>query len=117
MTGHILTPYPGTKLYEKLDKQGRIIDRQWGHYNTAHVVYSPARMTKEQLYEGYIGLYRDFYSYKNILKRIPKNKKQIMPYLLFNFGYRKFGKATSMLRKVGLMRTVGSMASRLAYGI
>ena len=85
MTSHILTPYPGTEVYQRFREQGRIIDEDLSHYNTAHVVFQPSGMTKEELYEGYLQVYREVYSFKNILRRCPKSRKQRMPYFLFNF--------------------------------
>ena len=34
MTAHILTPYPGTALYQRFNQEGRIKDYDWSHYNT-----------------------------------------------------------------------------------
>lgn len=117
MTGHILTPYPGTRFYKKLKKEGRIIDKDCSHYNTSHVVFEPKNMTKEELYKGYLRIYRRFYSIGNIIKRIPKHPRSRIPYLLFNLGYRKFGKLTSQLARFGLMNSIGKLARRLSYGI
>jgi len=117
MTAHILTPYPGTVLYERLKSEGRIIDFDWSRYNTAHVVFEPKNLTREELYNGYLWAYNKFYSLKNILKRIPENHGQRLPYLLFNLGYRKFGKITAQLGRLGLMHSIGKLARRLAYGI
>jgi radical SAM superfamily enzyme YgiQ (UPF0313 family) len=116
MTSHILTPYPGTRLFEIFKNNDRIIDFNWSNYNTANVVFKPKNMTREELYEGYLWIYKEFYSFKNIIKRIPKNR-QIIPYLLFNFCYRKFGKFTSGIAKNGFMKLVGRLATRLAYQI
>ncbi|GAH76064.1 unnamed protein product, partial [marine sediment metagenome] len=41
----ILTPLPGTRLYEKLEKEDRIIDRNWSNYDLAHAVFKPKLMT------------------------------------------------------------------------
>lgn len=117
MTAHILTPYPGTKLYKFFRAEGRIIDYDWNHYNTAHVVFEPKKMSREELYDGYLWMYKNFYSFENILKRLPEQKNQWMSYLLFNLGYRKFGSLTSKLAKLGLMNWIGKVARRLAYGI
>lgn len=65
----ILTPLPGTRLYDSLSSQGRIIDRDWSHYDGAHVVYRPARLTVEQLQEGYYRANQLFYSVGSILRR------------------------------------------------
>ncbi len=117
MTAHILTPYPGTTLYEQLDAQGRIIDRDWSRYNTSHVVFQPKQMSPEQLREGYLRAYREFYSFKSILKRLPDDPRRRAPYLLFNLCYRKFGSLTARLARFGLMRSVGALLRRLSYGI
>lgn len=117
MTAHILTPYPGTVLYQRLLREGRIVDFDWTHYNTAHVVFRPQRMTREQLYSGYLWIYQEFYSFRNIIRRIPDSPAQRMPYLLFNLGYRKFGKVTSRVAQWGMMHALGRLARRLAYGI
>jgi radical SAM superfamily enzyme YgiQ (UPF0313 family) len=117
ITAHILTPYPGTLLFKRFQREGRIVDYDWNHYNTSNVVYRPKNMTAQELYDGYIGLYNEFYSWKNIFKRMPVNRKQRIPYLLFNLGYRKYGKITSQIAKFGLMNTFGKFARRIAYGI
>ncbi len=117
MTAHILTPYPGTVLHKRLLEEGRITDLDWTHYNTAHVVFEPKHLTKEELYRGYIRIYDEFYSLKNILRRRPDDRKQWIPYFMFNLGYRKFGKLTSKLSRFGLMHSIGAFARRLAYGI
>jgi radical SAM superfamily enzyme YgiQ (UPF0313 family) len=66
-TFHILTPYPGTALYARLEAAGRITTRDWDLYDTRHVVFRPARMSAEQLDAGYWRAYRDFYRWGSIL--------------------------------------------------
>jgi radical SAM superfamily enzyme YgiQ (UPF0313 family) len=117
MTAHILTPYPGTKLYKRLKREGRIVDEDWRHYNTAHVVYEPRHMSREELYAGYLWMYERFYALENILRRMPEDRRQRLPYLLFNLGYRKYGKVTSQVARWGLMNALGRLARHIAYGI
>jgi radical SAM superfamily enzyme YgiQ (UPF0313 family) len=117
MTAHILTPYPGTKLYKRLLEEKRICDFNLSKYNTANVVFHPRNMTRQELYDGYIKIYRDFYSFRNIYRRRPASNKLIAPYFMFNFGYRKFGRATSLIGRMGLMKQVGRLGRKLAYGI
>ncbi|MEI6915206.1 MAG: radical SAM protein, partial [Armatimonadota bacterium] len=62
MTGHILTPYPGTKLFKQMESEGRIVDYDWSHYNTAHAVFKPKHMTQDELVDGYLRIYNKFYS-------------------------------------------------------
>lgn len=117
MTGHILTPYPGTRLYKRFEKEQRIIDFDLSRYNTSNVVFAPKNMTADELRSGYLKIYDDFYSLKNIIKRRPDNKELLASFYLFNLGYRKFGKITSFLGRFGLMNQIGSLARRISYGI
>jgi len=117
MTSHILTPYPGTKLYKRLENEGRIIDFDLSKYNTSNVVFQPSLMSRLELRNGYLKMYDEFYSLKNIINRRPDNKKLIAPYFMFNLGYRKYGKLTSTLGKLGLMNQIGKLGRRLSYGI
>lgn len=114
VTSHILTPYPGTALYDRMYQSGQITDFNLSHYNTANVVFKPKNMTAEELYNGYIKIYRDIYSLKNIIKRIPKAKHQIVPYLLFNIFYRKYGRFTQWLCDVISYGRLGKLAEKLS---
>lgn len=58
----ILTPYPNTRLHAKMEAEGRIIDRDLARYTTTKVVYRPKLMTPDELYEGYITAWKEFYS-------------------------------------------------------
>lgn len=117
VTSHILTPYPGTKLYSSLMEQDRITDYNLSNYNTAHVVYKPNNMTAEELYNGYLWIYKEVYSFKNIMKRLPESKKQWIPYLAFNFFYRKFGKFTELLCDIVSFENIGRFFRWLSYHI
>lgn len=112
VTSHILTPYPGTVVYDRMKADGLITDDNLAHYDTAHVVFRPRNMTAEQLYDGYLWIYRNVYSWKNIFRRIPKQKRQIPSYLLFNIFYRKYGRFTDWLcRKVTYSR-IGQLSEK-----
>ena len=117
MTAHILTPYPGTVLYKQLLLENRIIDFEPNKYNTSNVIFQPKKMTVEELKNGYLWIYKEFYSIKNIIKRKPENKSLRKPYLLFNLGYRKYGKITSFFGKFGFMSRIGQIARKISYGI
>jgi radical SAM superfamily enzyme YgiQ (UPF0313 family) len=70
---NILTPYPGTPLFNRLEKEGRILTKDWSKYNLWDVVFKPKNMTEYQLLDGTIKLYEDLYSTSNTLKRIIKS--------------------------------------------
>ncbi len=115
VTSHILTPYPGTKLYSSLLKENRITDFNLSNYNTSHVVYSPKNMTAEELYNGYLWIYKEVYTLKNIMKRLPKSKKQWIPFLAFNLFYRKFGKLTELICNIVSFRNIGKFFRWISY--
>ena len=117
LTSHILTPYPGTELYRRMNAAGRIINDDLKQYNTSNVVFKPAGMTADELYKGYRRMYRKFYSFKNIVRRYPKNKSQRKPYLLFNLLYRKFGRLTSFITRFVPMSILGKYAAKISYKV
>lgn len=71
-TFNILTPYPGTRLYQRLKDEGRLLTEDWSKYNHSTVVFKPKNMSVEQLIAGYHLLKKEFYSISNICKRIAR---------------------------------------------
>jgi radical SAM superfamily enzyme YgiQ (UPF0313 family) len=67
-TFHILTPYPGTALYKRMQAEGRLATSNWDLYDTRHTVFHPRRLTAESLEAGYWHAYKEFYRWKNILQ-------------------------------------------------
>ncbi|MEN6520604.1 MAG: radical SAM protein [Armatimonadota bacterium] len=67
-TFHIMTPYPGTALYQRLVQENRITSADWDLYDTRHVVYKPFNISAERLQEEYARAYIDFYRWNSILK-------------------------------------------------
>ena len=90
----ILTPLPGTKLHEKLEKEGRIVDRDWSNYDLSHTVFQPKLMTPQELKEGYDWAYQRIYSSFSIFKRLTGlfrggRWKFLGPLLTLNLGYKR----------------------------
>ena len=87
-TFHILTPFPGTRMFAQLDREGRLRHRDWDKYDTRHAVFQPRRMSPAQLEEGYRWSYEQFYRYGSILRRsvgLPNPLKRF----LYNVGWKK----------------------------
>lgn len=114
VTSHILTPYPGTALYDRLKAENRIITDDLSLYNTSNVVFKPANMTENELKDGYLKIYRQIYSFKNIIRRMPSVKDQRAAYLMFNIFYRKFGKFTDLLCKLISYRRIGILGELMS---
>jgi radical SAM superfamily enzyme YgiQ (UPF0313 family) len=115
MTAHILTPYPGTQLYRRLQAEGRILERNLTQYNTAHCVFQPRGMSPAELEAGHRWMYDQFYSWPHILRRWPVSPRQVTAYLEFNLLYRKYGKVTCRLGEWVGMRNLARLARVLAY--
>ncbi len=67
---NILTPFPGTKLFKRLEKEGRIIHKDWSKYDAKNVVFSPSLMTSTELLNGYKKVIRQIYSFDSIYKKL-----------------------------------------------
>ncbi|MBN1306380.1 MAG: radical SAM protein [Chitinispirillaceae bacterium] len=64
----ILTPYPGTRLFEKLRNEGRILTEAWEYYDMMHVIFRPRTMTPFELQQLFKWALRRFYSFGSIFR-------------------------------------------------
>ena len=65
----IVTPYPGTRLFDRLENEGRITNYDWSRYAEGNLNLKPKGLSEDELIEGIKRISSDFYSIKNILKR------------------------------------------------
>jgi len=91
---NVLTPLPGTALFDRFEKAGRIFDRDWSKYDGKHVVYQPSRMTTEQLQDGFHWANHQFYSLSSIWKRLSGTSQRLIPRWEMNREFRKLVKRT-----------------------
>lgn len=91
-TYHVLTPYPGTALFKDMEKQGRILHRDWDLYDTRHVVYQTANLSADELKHGYDWAYKEFYRWSNIFRASFKHEshKHKLKHFLYSGGWKKF---------------------------
>ena len=91
-TFHVLTPYPGTKLFQDFENQGRILTKNWDLYDTRNVVYQTKNISAEDLKAGYDWAYKEFYSWNNILKASLNHDsiKHQLKHLFYSGGWKKF---------------------------
>jgi radical SAM superfamily enzyme YgiQ (UPF0313 family) len=91
-TFHILTPYPGTALYQRLAAEKRIITSDWDLYDTRHAVFRPAKMTLQALEDGYWRAYRDFYRWRSILQAAAAKEQWTgrLRHVAYTAGWKKF---------------------------
>lgn len=85
----VVTPFPGTGLYRRLETEGRLLHRNWSRYDVEHVVFEPRRMTPERLQEGLEWAWRHSYSWRSFITRLGGAPWSILPlWLSLNYGYR-----------------------------
>jgi radical SAM superfamily enzyme YgiQ (UPF0313 family) len=89
VTFNILTPYPGTRIYDKFKKEGRLITEEWQYYDHNTVVFRPKNMTTQELLEGHLYTRKQFYKISSIVKRLSHGSPHPLLYIAMNFGYRK----------------------------
>lgn len=91
-TYHIMTPYPGTKLFTEMEKDGRILTQNWDLYDTRTVVYKTKKMSSQELKRGYDWSYTEFYKWKNIFKasNVHPDMKHKLKHFAYTSGWKKF---------------------------
>jgi radical SAM superfamily enzyme YgiQ (UPF0313 family) len=62
----VLTPYPGTPAFDRLNSEHRIKHRNWSKYLTPNVVFEPKGMTPRELAEGTRWMHDQFFSLKHL---------------------------------------------------
>lgn len=88
----ILTPYPNTPTYDKLEKDGRIISKNWSDYDSIHAVYEPKNFTKSELEHMLVDVSNECYTLKRIWRRALQNKHGGFIKFAINLGFRIYNK-------------------------
>ncbi|MGA9382403.1 MAG: radical SAM protein [Phormidium sp.] len=91
-TFHILTPYPGTDLYQRMVTEKRLTSDNWNLYDTRHVVFQPNKMTPEVLEAGYWRAYQDFYRWSAIFQSVSTKTtwEHKLRHLIYAGAWKKF---------------------------
>lgn len=110
---NILTPFPGTELFKRFEKEGRIMHKDWSRYDAKTVVFRPALLSPEALKEGYKKVIRKIYSFDSIYRKLDhywgtdfwKRSNEIDP---IKFKYRLLFalRLSSMLFSTNLSRSL-----------
>ncbi len=90
---NVLTPFPGTELFKRLEKEGRIIHKDWSKYDAKHVVFKHPSLSMGELSDGYRRIVQTVYSFDSIWKKLNyywdmdfwKNSNELDP---IKFAYR-----------------------------
>ena len=66
----ILTPYPGTRIFDQYRAEGRLLTTDWDKYNGVNVVFQPRQTTAEELRHAQMAAFHEFYSARSIFRRL-----------------------------------------------
>ena len=84
----VVTPFPNTPLYLRLEAEGRILTRNWELYDAQHVVFQPKNMSVQELQEGIELAWKHAYSWSAIWRRIASSPAPWPTRIGTNLGYR-----------------------------
>jgi radical SAM superfamily enzyme YgiQ (UPF0313 family) len=84
----ILTPFPGTPLFHRLEAENRILTKDWSLYDGQHVVFQPRLMSVQQLAQGHEHAWKQVYRYSSIARRLWRARNFQPLALTANLGYR-----------------------------
>ena len=87
----LLRPYPGTALYESLDKAGRMLTKDWSEYGDG-LIFEPKSMSKNKLEKGQLWTFLKFYSLPSIFKRLGFIRRHMVKLWAVNLYYRSHWK-------------------------
>ncbi len=92
---NILTPYPGTKVYNDMKQENRLTTDNWRYYDHNTVVFKPKNMSPYELQVCKVNARKKFYCMSSLLKRLPGNLYSPFIYFATNYGHMKQVKVES----------------------
>ena len=105
----VLTPLPGTPLFQRIESEGRLLHKDWGKYNGATVVFRPKLMTEETLQAGFNWVCKEGYSWGSIFKRVFHPQQRFFTRVLSNIAYRSIAQRTPESQLPSLSRILQRM--------
>jgi radical SAM superfamily enzyme YgiQ (UPF0313 family) len=97
ISAYILTPYPTTPIFDRFLQEGRLLHQQWAFYDHITPVFLPARMTMQELAEGYMKFRKSVFSLMGIAHRFPAGIS-VNPYAYIHLN-AAFRRTTFELKK------------------
>jgi len=90
----ILTPFPGTELYEEAKRKGWIEDWNWTNYDMVHAIMPTETLSREQVQQELYNCYRSFFgSWRRRLQGIfstTEIKRRVYRYMALQNVMRQF---------------------------
>ena len=106
----ILTPFPGTALFQQFEEEGRLLHRDWQQYDMNHIVYAPRGMAAEELQQGFAWTVKYLASPTSILARLQKSRRRGLYFYIANFALHR--SQTKLARSMWSRRVQASFRER-----
>jgi len=93
---YIMTPVPGTQLYQDYEMEGRILTKDLGKFDGTQCVHKPKYLSAEKVTQLFWWLNRKVFSIRSILWRTAfnfylwKNPRNLILSIYVNFHYRRY---------------------------
>lgn len=85
----LLTPFPGTRLFTRLKREGRLLTEDWSFYDSQHVVFRPRHMLPARLQQIFSDTIQQSFSYRHIFHRARVAPHSLFLSLMANLGLRE----------------------------
>jgi radical SAM superfamily enzyme YgiQ (UPF0313 family) len=86
----VMTPFPGTGYYRRMEADGRLLHKNWALYDVEHVVFQPKQMSPERLQEGLEWAWKQSYSWRSMFTRVLGSRCVLPLSVSLNLGYRYY---------------------------
>ena len=90
-----ISPNPGTRFYERMEKEKRILSHDFSIYDGNHVLIKPKNFTPYELQKMVNKMFKKFYNFKNSIRRLIKSPEKKLSF--FAFSYNKLHGIKNML--------------------
>ena len=84
----LLTPFPGTRIFDRFLEEKRLLHFNWEKYDMNHVVFRPKQMTPEALEKRFLGAYKKIYSLPSVVNRLFKFNRSLFLFVPMNLSMR-----------------------------
>jgi len=84
----LLTPFPGTRIFDRFLEEKRLLHFNWDKYDMNHVVFRPKQMTPEALERRFLGAYKKIYSLPSVVNRLFKFNRSLFLFVPMNLSMR-----------------------------
>lgn len=88
----VLTPFPGTRLFSRLEEEGRILTRDWSLYDTQHVVYQPKHLAAWELQQILHEAWKRSFVIPRVARRVARSRRLKLLSLVGNLGGRFYAR-------------------------